>query len=63
MLTACFALGQLSGPLLAALSSHFSGGLKSALVLAAVGLAVAGVLAVTGGHYLQDCHPNARIAG
>jgi MFS family permease len=26
LLTACFAVGQLSGPLLAALSSHFSGG-------------------------------------
>ncbi|MEQ6928058.1 MFS transporter [Pseudomonas mosselii] len=63
LLTACFALGQLSGPLLAALSSHFSGGLQPALVLAAAGLAVAGVLAVTGGHYLQDCHSNARTAG
>ncbi|HDS1808230.1 TPA: MFS transporter, partial [Pseudomonas putida] len=28
LLTACFALGQLSGPLLAAISSHYSGGLQ-----------------------------------
>ena len=44
LLTACFALGQLSGPLLAALSSHFSGSLQPALVLAASGLGLAGVL-------------------
>ncbi|QXH45583.1 MFS transporter [Pseudomonas xanthosomatis] len=49
LLTACFALGQLSGPLLAALSSHFSGGLQPALVLAAAGLAVAGVLLISAG--------------
>ncbi|GLO12726.1 MFS transporter [Pseudomonas putida] len=44
LLTACFALGQLSGPLLAAISSHFSGGLQPALMLAACGLVVAGGL-------------------
>ncbi|WP_166222566.1 MFS transporter [Pseudomonas atagonensis] len=44
MLTACFALGQLSGPLLAALSSHFSGGLQPALVIAGCGLLIAGGL-------------------
>lgn len=48
LLTACFAVGQLSGPLLAALSNHFSGGLQPALVLAASGLGVAGVLTLTG---------------
>ncbi len=48
LLTACFALGQLSGPLLAALSSHFSGGLQPALVMAAAGLGLAGALALTG---------------
>ena len=48
LLTACFALGQLSGPLLAALSSHFSGGLQPALVMAAAGLGLAGVLVLTG---------------
>nr|WP_315447090.1 MFS transporter [uncultured Pseudomonas sp.] len=45
MLTACFAVGQLSGPLLAALSSHFSGGLQPALVIAGSGLLMAGGLA------------------
>jgi predicted MFS family arabinose efflux permease len=44
MLTACFAVGQLAGPLLAALSSHFSGGLQPALVFAGVGLVIAGGL-------------------
>lgn len=45
MLTACFAVGQLNGPLLAALSSHFSGGLQPALVIAGSGLLMAGGLA------------------
>ncbi|MNH95473.1 hypothetical protein D3C73_481220 [compost metagenome] len=44
LLTACFAVGQLSGPLLAALSSHFSGGLQPALVVAGLGLVIAGGL-------------------
>jgi predicted MFS family arabinose efflux permease len=44
LLTACFAVGQLSGPLLAALSSHFSGGLQPALVFAGSGLLIAGGL-------------------
>jgi len=55
LLTACFALGQLSGPLLAALSNHFSGSLQPALVLAAVGLGLAGVLVLTSGRSLQGC--------
>ncbi|MGO2449869.1 MFS transporter [Pseudomonas taetrolens] len=46
LLTACFALGQLCGPLLAALSSHFSGGLQPALIAAAAGLLLAGGLAL-----------------
>lgn len=46
LLTACFAIGQLSGPLLAALSSHFSGGLQPALVIAGSGLLMAGGLAL-----------------
>ncbi|WP_423205116.1 MFS transporter [Pseudomonas kribbensis] len=45
LLTACFAVGQLSGPLLAAVSSHFSGGLHPALVIAGSGLLIAGGLA------------------
>jgi predicted MFS family arabinose efflux permease len=44
LLTACFAVGQLGGPLLAALSSHFSGGLAPALVFAGSGLLIAGGL-------------------
>ncbi|BBH44964.1 MFS transporter [Pseudomonas sp. KU43P] len=48
LLTACFALGQLSGPLLAALSNHYSGSLQPALVLAAGGLGLAGVLVLLG---------------
>jgi predicted MFS family arabinose efflux permease len=46
MLTACFAVGQLSGPLLAAMSSHLSGGLHPALVIAGSGLLIAGGLAM-----------------
>ncbi|HHS7811001.1 MULTISPECIES: MFS transporter [Pseudomonas] len=46
LLTACFAVGQLSGPLLAALSSHFSGGLQPALIIAGSGLLIAGGLAL-----------------
>jgi predicted MFS family arabinose efflux permease len=44
LLTACFAVGQLAGPLLAALSSHFSGGLQPALIFAGSGLLIAGGL-------------------
>lgn len=44
LLTACFAVGQLSGPLLAALSSHFSGGLQPALIVAGGGLLLGGAL-------------------
>jgi hypothetical protein len=44
LLTACFAVGQLSGPLLAALSSHFSGGLAPALMIAGSGLLLGGAL-------------------
>ncbi|MGS0941726.1 YbfB/YjiJ family MFS transporter [Pseudomonas luteola] len=44
LLTAAFAGGQLLGPLLAAVSSHFSGGLGPALWMAGAGLIVAGGL-------------------
>jgi len=44
LLTACFAVGQLSGPLLAALSSHFSGGLQPGLMIAGTGLLLGGGL-------------------
>ncbi|RON64576.1 hypothetical protein BK669_11335 [Pseudomonas fluorescens] len=46
LLTACFAVGQLSGPLLAALSTHFSASLHPALVIAGSGLLIAGGLAM-----------------
>lgn len=47
LLTACFAIGQLSGPLLAASSSHFSGGLHLALIVAGSGLLIAGGLSLS----------------
>ncbi|MNE14378.1 hypothetical protein D3C80_1072570 [compost metagenome] len=62
LLTACFALGQLSGPLLAAVSSHYSGGLQPALMLAAVGLGLAGVLVITSGQSIQGCQAATRSA-
>ncbi|CAK16643.1 YbfB/YjiJ family MFS transporter [Pseudomonas entomophila] len=62
LLTACFALGQLSGPLLAALSNHYSASLQPALMLAAAGLTVAGMLVITGNRSLQGCPPGTRMA-
>ncbi|NMZ90284.1 MFS transporter [Pseudomonas panacis] len=47
LLTASFAIGQLSGPLLASVSSHLSGGLQPALVIAGAGLSVAGGVLVS----------------
>ena len=44
LLTACFAIGQLSGPLLAALSNQFAGSLQPALLVAGSGLLLAGLL-------------------
>ena len=62
LLTACFALGQLSGPLLAALSNHYSGSLQPALVLAAAGLGLAGVLVLTGTRSPDACSVAGRVA-
>ncbi|MCI0912713.1 MFS transporter [Pseudomonas putida] len=62
LLTACFALGQLSGPLLAALSNHYSGGLQPALATAAAGLGLAGVLVLTGTRHNRDCQIAGRVA-
>jgi len=62
LLTACFALGQLSGPLLAALSHHYSGSLQPALMLAAAGLGLAGVLVLTGTRSNQSCRITGRVA-
>lgn len=47
LLTASFAIGQLSGPLLASVSNHLSGGLQPALVIAGAGLGVAGSVLVS----------------
>lgn len=47
LLTASFAIGQLSGPLLASVSSHLSGGLQPALLIAGAGLLVAGGVLVS----------------
>lgn len=44
LLTACFAVGQLCGPLLAALSNQFADSLQPALIVAGSGLLVAGLL-------------------
>ncbi|MBI6909728.1 MFS transporter [Pseudomonas palleroniana] len=46
LLTASFAVGQLSGPLLASLSSHWSRGLQPALLIAGGGLVLAGVILI-----------------
>jgi predicted MFS family arabinose efflux permease len=55
LLTACFALGQLSGPLLASLSNHLSGGLQPALTLAGSGLILAGALLLRPAQVKVDC--------
>ena len=47
LLTASFAIGQLCGPLLASVSSHLSGGLQPALLVAGAGLLVAGSILVS----------------
>ena len=47
LLTASFAIGQLCGPLLASVSSHLSGGLQPALVIAGAGLLVAGSVLIS----------------
>lgn len=55
LLTACFATGQLSGPLLAALSSHFSGSLQLALMVAGVGLLLSGGLLLARQPQARSC--------
>ena len=47
VLTASFAIGQLSGPLLASVSNHLSGGLQPALVVAGAGLLLAGAIVLS----------------
>ena len=55
LLTACFATGQLSGPLLAALSSHFSGSLQLALMVAGGGLLLSGGLLLARQPQARSC--------
>ncbi|MDR6354850.1 MFS family permease [Pseudomonas psychrotolerans] len=55
VLTASFATGQLLGPLLGAASSHFAGNLQPALVIAALGLLVAGLQLRRSTTALQRC--------
>lgn len=59
LLTACFAMGQLSGPLLAALSSHFSGSLQPALIVAGSSLLLAGGLLLRQQPLARECHATA----
>lgn len=55
VLTASFASGQLLGPLLGAVSSHFAGDLQPALVIAALGLLFAGLHLGRAKASLQRC--------
>jgi MFS family permease len=57
VLTASFAIGQLCGPLLASVSSHLSGGLQPALVIAGCGLVVAGAVLVNRQPVARGCEP------
>ena len=61
LLTASFAIGQLSGPLLASFSSHLSGGLQPALVMAGAGLLLAGGIVLSSRPTAPACEP-ARVA-
>ncbi|OAI94015.1 MFS transporter [Pseudomonas putida] len=64
LLTACFALGQLGGPLLAALSNQLAGSLQPALLAAGSGLLLAGLLTlrptVVPAACATACAPTAR---
>ena len=62
LLTAAFALGQLAGPLLAAASNHFSGGLQPALYVAGTGLMLAGALMARPGSSPAGANSFARQA-
>ena len=60
LLTASFAIGQLGGPLLASVSSHLSGGLQPALVIAGTGLVVAGAVLLRPATAVSQ-QPSARV--
>ena len=57
LLTASFAIGQLSGPLLASVSSHLSGGLQPALIVAGAGLLLAGAVLLNRQPSASGCEP------
>lgn len=57
VLTASFAMGQLCGPLLASASSHLSGGLQPALVVAGCGLVLAGAVLLNRQPATLACEP------
>lgn len=60
LLTASFAIGQLSGPLLASVSSHLSGGLQPALIIAGAGLVLAGAVLLRPGAAVSQ-QPSAPV--
>jgi predicted MFS family arabinose efflux permease len=62
LLTAAFALGQLLGPLLAAVSSHCGGSLQPALYLAGAGLLLAGGLMMGVGKFPVGANSFAKQA-
>ncbi|WP_300627002.1 MFS transporter [Pseudomonas sp.] len=63
LLTASFAVGQLSGPLLASVSSHLSGGLQPALVIAGCGLLVAGSVLISRNAAVKPIATPTSVAG
>jgi predicted MFS family arabinose efflux permease len=63
LLTASFAIGQLSGPLLASVSSHLSGGLQPALIVAGAGLLLAGAVLLNRQPSASGCEPGLAAPG
>ncbi|NWA86292.1 YbfB/YjiJ family MFS transporter [Pseudomonas sp. D2002] len=63
LLTASFAIGQLSGPLLASVSSHLSGGLQPALIIAGAGLLLAGAVLLNRQPSASGCEPALAAPG
>ena len=63
LLTASFAIGQLSGPLLASVSSHLSGGLQPALIIAGAGLLLAGAVLFNRQPSALGCEPALAAPG
>ncbi len=63
LLTASFAIGQLSGPLLASVSSHLSGGLQPALIVAGAGLLLAGAVLLNRQPSASGCEPALAAPG